>query len=274
VSDPRLQLEDHVAVVTGGGGGIGGAISRRFASEGATVVVNDIDSGLLDATVADAELHGVRAVPVLGDIRDRTVVEAIRTSALRVANGRVDILVNNVGDFRAHGLFVTTTEEDWQAQYAITLEHVIRLTHAIAPTMLARRAGSIVNISTVEALRGVPRQAVYSAFNAAINAFTRSLAVEFGKDGVRVNAIAPDLADTLQTPADWMLGGRPPEAVRRWSPLGRFGAPDEFADVVLFLASAQSSYVTGQVLCVDGGTNAASGWYLNAAGTRWSNVPD
>jgi 2-hydroxycyclohexanecarboxyl-CoA dehydrogenase len=98
--------------------------------------------------------------------------------------------------------------------------------------------------------------------------------VEFGKDGVRVNAIAPDLADTLQTPAEWMLHGRPPEAVRRWSPLGRFGAPDEFGDVVLFLASDLSRYVTGQVLCVDGGTNAAGGWYLNEAGTGWANAPD
>jgi len=133
--------------------------------------------------------------------------------------------------------------------------------------MLAGGAGSIVNVSTVEALRGIPRLAVYSAYNAAVNAFTRSLAVEWGKDGVRVNAIAPDLADTLQTPADWMLHGRPPEAVRRWSPLGRFGTPEEFADVVLFLASDLSRYVTGQVLCVDGGTNAA------AAGTSTTRAP-
>jgi 2-hydroxycyclohexanecarboxyl-CoA dehydrogenase len=140
--------------------------------------------------------------------------------------------------------------------------------------MVERGAGSIVNVSTVEAFRGIPNNSVYSAFNAGINAFTRSLAVELGKDGVRVNAIAPDLADTLQTPAAWMLRGRPPDAVRRWLPLGRFGQPDDYADAVLFFASDLSRFVTGQILCVDGGTNAAGGWYLRADGRGWSNTPD
>jgi NAD(P)-dependent dehydrogenase (short-subunit alcohol dehydrogenase family) len=269
-----VLLADRVAVVTGGGGGIGGAVSRRLAADGATVVVNELDSDLLDATVADVQRDGGRIVPVLGDVRDRATVAALQVAALGVADGRIDVLVNNVGDYRPSKRFVETTEDDWHAQYAITFEHVLRVTHALAPAMLARGSGSIVNVSTVEALRGIPRLAVYSAYNAAINAFTRSLAIEFGKDAVRVNAIAPDLADTLQTPAEWMLHGRPPEAVRRWSPLGRFGAPSEFADVVLFLASDLSSYVTGQVLCVDGGTNAAGGWYLNAEGTGWANAPD
>jgi NAD(P)-dependent dehydrogenase (short-subunit alcohol dehydrogenase family) len=269
-----VLLADRVAVVTGGGGGIGGGVSRRLAAEGATVVVNEIDADLLDATVVDVERDGGRIVPVLGDIRERATVAALQVAALGAAGGRVDALVNNVGDYRPSKRFLETTEDDWHAQYTITFEHVLRVTHALAPAMIERGAGSIVNVSTVEALRGIPRLAVYSAYNAAINAFTRSLAVEFGKDGVRVNAIAPDLADTLQTPAEWMLRGRPPEVVRRWSPLGRLGSPAEFADVVLFLASDLSRYVTGQVLCVDGGTNAAGGWYLDAAGTGWANAPD
>lgn len=267
-------LAGKVAVVTGGGAGIGGGVSRRFGAEGATVVVNEIDAELLDAVVADIEDSGAVAHPVLGDIRDADVVRRLSEVALAADRGRVDVLVNNVGDFRPSGLFLETTEADWGTQYAITLEHVFRVTHALAPTMIARGSGSIVNVSTVEALRGIPRLAVYSAFNAAINAFTRSLAIEFGKDGVRVNAIAPDLADTLQTSGEWMLHGKPPEVVRRWAPLGHFGAPSEFADVVVFLASDMASFVTGQVICVDGGTNAAGGWYLNAAGTGWSNTPD
>jgi 2-hydroxycyclohexanecarboxyl-CoA dehydrogenase len=267
-------LDGKVAVVTGGAGGIGGGVSRRFAAEGATVVVNDIEPDLLAAAVADIVAVGGTAQPVLGDIRDRDVVANLAKTALAVDDERVDVLVNNVGDYRPSRRFVETTEAEWYAQYAITLEHVFRVTHAIAPAMLARGSGSIVNVSTVEAFRGIPRLAVYSAFNAGVNAFTRSLAVEFGKDGVRVNAIAPDLADTLQTPAEWMLRGRDASAVRRWAPLGRFGQPREYADAIVFLASDQSSYVTGQVICVDGGTNAAGGWYLNEAGTGWSNTPD
>jgi 2-hydroxycyclohexanecarboxyl-CoA dehydrogenase len=267
-------LDGAVAVVTGGGGGIGGGISRRLAAHGATVVVNDVDSGLLGATVTDIEAGGRRAVPVHGDIRDERVVEAVADAARDVDGGRVDVLVNNVGDYRPSGLFLKTSPADWNALYALNLEHVFRCTRAIAPAMVERRSGSIVNVSTVEALRGIPGAAVYSAFNAGVNAFTRSLAVELGRDGVRVNAIAPDLADTLQTPAASMLRGRDPALVRHWVPLGRFGHPDDYADVVLFLASPLSRFVTGQVIAVDGGTIAASGWYLRRDQRGWTNLPD
>ena len=124
------------------------------------------------------------------------------------------------------------------------------------------------------AFRGIPVNAVYSAFNAGVNAFTKSLAVELGREGVRVNAIAPDLADTLQTPADMMLRGRDPGLIRSWVPLGRFGEPDDYAQVALFLASDKARFVTGHVIPVDGGTTAASGWYLRADGRGWTNMPD
>jgi len=268
------MLADQVAVVTGGGGGIGGAISRRLAAEGAVVVVNDIDTDLLGAAVAAVERAGGRAVAVPGDIRDPAVVAAVADAAFGVDGGRVDVLVNNVGDYRPSGRFLRTVPDQWQAAYAINLEHVLRCTHAIAPAMVQRRSGSIVNVSTVEAFRGIPGNAVYSAFNAGINAFTRSLAVELGRDGVRVNAIAPDLADTLQTPAAAMLRGRDPAMVRHWVPLGRFGQPDDYADVVLFLASDLSRFVTGHIIPVDGGTTAASGWYLRSDERGWTNLPD
>lgn len=266
-------LADQVAVVTGGASGIGGGISRRLAVEGATVVVNDIDVDRLGATGADIDAAGGRAVLVPGDITDPATVGQLAEVALAVADGQVDVLVNNVGDYRPNGYFLRTTEEQWAALYALNLEHVFRCTQALAPAMRARGSGSIVNVSTVEAFRGIPLNAVYSAFNAGVNAFTRSLAVELGRDGVRVNAIAPDLADTLQTPAEVMLRGRDPELVRQWLPLGRFGQPDDYADVVLFLASDQSRFVTGHVIPVDGGTTAASGWYGRADGQGWTNLP-
>ena len=268
-------LHEKVAVVTGGAAGIGGGVSRRLAGEGATVVINDIDEELLTATVREiGRSDGPDAIAVPGDIRAQATVDEVARVASAVDGGRVDILVNNVGDYRPSGRFLTTSPQEWNALYAINLEHVFRCTRAIAPAMVARGQGSIVNVSTVEASRGIPDCAVYSAFNAGVNAFTRSLAVELGPSGVRVNAIAPDLADTLQTPAAAMLRGRDPAMVRHWSPLGHFGQPDEYADVVVFLASELSRYVTGHVIPVDGGTIAASGWYLRASGRGWTNMPD
>ena len=268
-------LSGRVAVVTGGAAGIGGGVSRLLARAGATVVVNDIDAGLLDTAAAEITAGGGTAVPVLGDIRDSDTVARLRVAALDVAGGRVDVLVNNVGDYRpyAHG-FLAGDEEQWRGQYAINFEHVLRCTHAFLPSMLEQGSGSIVNVSTVEALRGIPNHAVYSAYNAAVIAFTRSLAVEVGGAGVRVNAIAPDMADTLQTPAESMLRGRDPGLTRSWIPLGRFGQPDDYAQVVLFLAGDQSRFVTGQTIPVDGGTTAASGWYGKASGRGWTNLPD
>jgi NAD(P)-dependent dehydrogenase (short-subunit alcohol dehydrogenase family) len=269
------SLADRVAVVTGGAAGIGGAVARTLAAAGATVVVNDIDDNLLATAVADIAGAGGVAVPVLGDIRDAPTVECVVQSAVDVADGRIDVLVNNVGDYRPTSRdFLHSTEEQWQTLYALNLEHVFRLTHAVLPAMVAQGAGSIVNVSTVEAFRGIPANAVYSAFNAGIVAFTRSLAVEVGRHGVRVNAIAPDLADTLQTPAASMLRGRDEGLVASCVPLGRFGQPDDYAAVVAFLAGDESRFVTGHTIPVDGGTLASSGWYARSDGKGWTNLPN
>ena len=266
-------LVNKVAVVTGGGGGIGRAIALRLSGEGAVVVLNDNDAERLDVTVRDIQTLGGEALPVLGDITSSDTIDELARAALGVANGRVDVLVNNVGDYRPAGRFLKTSSDRWDASYALNLEHVFACTRAIAPSMVSQGSGSIVNVSTVEAFRGIPANAVYSAFNAGVNAFTKSLAVELGRDGVRVNAIAPDLMDTLQTPVEAMLAGRDHELVRQWVPLGRFGKPEDCANVVLFLASDLSSFVTGHVIPVDGGTTAASGWYERSDGRGWTNLP-
>jgi NAD(P)-dependent dehydrogenase (short-subunit alcohol dehydrogenase family) len=266
------RLAGRTAIVTGGGAGIGGGISRLLAAEGATVVLNEIEAALAEAARSDIEAAGGRVEPVVGDIRDPAVVE--RTAAAARATGRVDVLVNNVGDYRPNGRFITTAEADWDALYDVNLRHVFRLTRAVLPTMVEQGSGSIVNVSTVEAYRGIPGNAVYSAFNAGVSAFTRSLAVELGRDGIRVNAIAPDMADTPQTPAEWMLRGRDPELVGCWIPVGRFGQPDDYAEVVLFLASDASRFVTGHTIPVDGGTLAASGWFGRPGRKGFTNTPD
>jgi 2-hydroxycyclohexanecarboxyl-CoA dehydrogenase len=267
-------LEGQVAVVTGGGGGIGGAVTRLFGEAGAIVIVNDIDEDLARDAVDDVLAHDGRAISVVGDIRDPQTIDALYDAAVQAEHGRVDVLVNNVGDFRpGRGRFLKTGDEEWEAQYAITLQHVFRVTKKFLPIMVAQGKGAIVNNSTVEAIRGIPNLVAYSAFNAGVMAFTKSLAIDVGRSGVRVNCIAPDMADTLQTPAEAMLRGRHPELIKQWIPLGRFGAPEEYARVVLFLASDASSFVTGHTIPVDGGTMAASGWYGTSDG-GWTNLPD
>lgn len=267
----------RTVIVTGGALGIGGAITRSFLASGATVICVDRDDAasraLADWYAASSNAGGLRLV--VGDVRDPdTARGAVDATAAESGSARVDVLVNNVGDFRPPGRFVNSTEDAWDLHYEMNLKHVFRMTHAVLPSMLAAGSGAIVNVATVEAFRGIPSNAVYSAFKAAVVAFTRSLAVEVGGDGIRVNAIAPDLADTPQTPADAMLAGRDPALVASWVPLGRFGDPSDYAEVVLFLAGDQARFVTGQTLAVDGGTLAASGWFRRYQAKGWTNLPD
>jgi 2-hydroxycyclohexanecarboxyl-CoA dehydrogenase len=264
-----------VAVVTGGGNGIGAGICRRLARGGRHVVINDIDAAAGDLTASQIREDGGHASLVPGAAHDPSVAEAIRALIEDRPDWRLDVLVNNVGDFRpATRTFGHSTAAQWQRLYEVNLLHVFVLTHALLPMMIDQRAGAIVNVSTVEAFRGIPGHVVYSAFKAGVSAFTRSLAVEVGQYGIRVNAIAPDLTDTSQTPRAAMLRGRPESSLRTWLPLGRFGEPDDHASVVEFLASPAAGFVTGHTIPVDGGTLAASGWYGRADGKGFTNLPN
>lgn len=268
------EFEGRVVTVTGAAGGIGRAVTDLFVSTGAVVIANDIDVDALEDLVADgSESTGsgsVVAVP--GDIRHPDTVEHLFSTA--EDHGGPHVVVNNVGDFRpATRDFLTSDEDQWQAMYEINLLHVIRCCHRAAPRMIEQGGGAIVNVSTVESYRGIPGHTVYSAFNAGVSAFTKSLAVELGMHGIRVNAIAPDLIDTDQTPAAAMLRGRDPDLVRQWLPLQRFGRNDDCAAVIGFLAGDAARFVTGVTVPVDGGTLTASGWYRRHDGKGWSNMP-
>lgn len=270
--EPAGSFAGRVAIVTGGAAGIGGGITDAFRKAGDTVVCVDVDRVALDAAAERLPAPAGALVPICADVRDPDT--AARAVAAAGAEGSVDVLVNNVGDFRPPGRFTRSQESAWDAHYEINLKHVFRMTHAVLPAMMAAGRGAIVNVSTVEAFRGLPGGAVYSAFKAAVVAFTRSLAVELGGHGIRVNAIAPDLADTPQTPAAAMLGDRDPALIPSWVPLGRFGQADDYAQAVLFLAGDGARFITGQVLAVDGGTLAAGGWYRRVGVDRWTNMPD
>jgi NAD(P)-dependent dehydrogenase (short-subunit alcohol dehydrogenase family) len=189
------------------------------------------------------------------------------------AHGRVDVLVNNVGDFLRALPFSRSDPSHWDALYRVNLHHVWLVTRAFVSAMISRRAGSIINVSSVEGLRGYPADPVYGALKAAVVHFTRCLALELGRRGIRVNGIAPDL--TLTPQVDY-AADVPPEREHlweSWAPVGRMGLPEDQADPVLFLASEQSRFVTGHTLPVDGGSLAGGGWFWSPARRRWVNRP-
>lgn len=262
-------LAGRVAIVTGGGGGIGRGISERFAVEGARVVVAEIDRDRAEATAAAI---GGAARAVVADVREPSDVERVVGIALDEF-GTVDVLVNNVGHYGgARRPFHEQDREEWAELYAVNLEHAFLCSRAVLPAMVDRRSGAIVNVSTIEAFRGIPSRAAYAAFKAGVTGFTKSLALEYARDGIRVNAIAPDVTETLQVPYSQWVKPEDEHLVPVWVPVGRFGTPDDVAGVALFLASDLSAFVTGTTVHADGGTFAAGGWFRTEEG-GWTNRP-
>jgi NAD(P)-dependent dehydrogenase (short-subunit alcohol dehydrogenase family) len=266
------SLEGKVSVVTGGGGGIGRAISESFAAHGARVVVAERDPERARETADAIRKTGGQALACAVDVQERAGVAELLAATLR-AFGGIDVLVNNVGDFLASKEFAATDEADWEALYRINLKHVFYCCHAFVPRMLEQnRGGSIINVSTIEAFRGIPGCAVYSAFNCGVTGFTRSLALELGPQRIRVNAIAPETTETLQVPISRWIRPEHRAHLPYWIPLGRFGTPDDMAGAAVFLASDLSAWVTGTTIHVDGGALAAGGFYRTPTG-EWTNLP-
>jgi len=268
-------LTDRVAVVTGGGGGIGAATARLFAQHGAHVVIADIDTELARQIADEITASGGSALAVVTDVRDAHQVAGLARSVLDCW-GRADVLVNNVGHWLRHpGDFVETDPQLWDELYRINLHHVFLVTHAFLPAMVDQHAGAIVNVSSLEGLRGYPEDPVYAAFKAAVIGFTRSLAVQVGAAGVRVNAVAPDVTDSLQVPYSQWLSAEEKMQWPQWVPVGRMGLPEDQARVILFLASDLSAFVTGHTIPTDGGTGAAGGWFRSSRrpDREWTNRP-
>jgi NAD(P)-dependent dehydrogenase (short-subunit alcohol dehydrogenase family) len=268
-------LNDRIAVVTGGGGGIGAATARLFADHGAQVVIADIDAELAQLTAEQITASGGSAFAAVTDVREAGQVGELARSVLE-RHGRVDVLVNNVGHWLRHpGNFVDTDPQLWDDLYRVNLHHVFLVTHAFLPAMIGRGSGAIVNVSSVEGLRGYPEDPVYAAFKAAVIHFTRSLAVQVGRDGVRVNAIGPDVTESLQVPYSQWLSAEEQAQWPQWVPVGRMGLPEDQARVILFLASDLSAFVTGHTIPTDGGTGAAGGWFRSSRrpDREWTNRP-
>jgi len=272
--EPSALLTDKVAVVTGGGGGIGRGITEAFAAHGARVVIAEIDAERAAETEAAVRAADGDACAVVTDVRDADQVDALRAATLE-RYGRVDVLVNNVGHYVVRGGadFLDTTPDQWHDTYRANLEQVFLCTRALLPSMIEQGdGGSVISLSTVEAFRAIPRFAVYSALKSGITAFTRSLAIELGGHGIRVNAIAPDLTQSLQIRYDKWVPEDQEHLIPTWVPVGRFGTADDVAGVALFLASDLSAFVTGTTVHADGGSLAAGGWFRREDGT-WTNRP-
>lgn len=266
IDDWSKLLDGRVCVVTGGGDGIGGAITRLFAQHGAVLEVAEIDADRAAAVAADS---GARTTVM--DVRDDAAVEAFAADVLG-RHGHVDVLVNNVGDYRPLVRFEQSTPDSWNDMFEINLRHLLAVTRAFIPSMRERKRGAIVNVHSVEGLRGYPGEPVYGAFKAAAAKFTTDLAVRYGRDGIRANGIGPDLTQTPQV--DYLTGWEDSEHLwESWAPVGRLGWPEDQARVALFLASDMSAFVTGVNIPVDGGSRAGGGWFWSPTERRFVNRP-
>jgi NAD(P)-dependent dehydrogenase (short-subunit alcohol dehydrogenase family) len=268
IPDWGRLLDGKVAIVTGGGDGIGGAISRLFAQHGALVEIAEIDPDRAERTRSEIEAAGGTVRAHVIDVTDPSNAAPLVADVM-AKHGRVDVLINNVGDYRPLVRFQDSTPESWEGMYSINLLHIFAMTRAVIEPMMAARSGAIVNFHSVEGMRGYPGDAVYGAFKAAAAHFSTSLAVTMGRYGIRVNGIGPDLTQTPQV--DYMSG--PDELWPSWAPVGRAGWPEDQARVALFLASDMSAFVTGHNVPVDGGTRAGGGWFYSPTDKRYVNRP-
>lgn len=245
----QAQLSGQVAIVTGAGRGIGAAIARRLGANGATTIVNYRSSAEeAAAVVAAIQEAGGAAESVQADMTDAEAVDALFGRVIE-KYGRLDVVVNNAGVVK-DGLLVTMRDAAWDDVLAVNLTAVQRSTRLALRHMMRARAGSIVNLASIQAVRGGRGQANYAAAKAGVLAMTRAAALEVAERGVRVNSVLPGFIDTDMTA---VIKRRAGDEVLANIPAGRFGTPEDVAGLVLFLCSDDAAYITGQAFTVDGG---------------------
>lgn len=251
-----MRLENRVALITGGGSGIGQAIALLFAQEGAKVVVADLALSRAEETAATIRAAGGDALALKVDVANRSEVEAMAAHAL-ATYGKVDTLVNNAGLSRGSDI-LTIDEATWDLNLNVVLKGAYLCSKALLPSMLANQHGAIINISSVNGLTGIGEEA-YSAAKAAVINLTQNMAVRYGPHQVRANVICPG---TIQTPIWNERVAKDPNVFKKlgqWYPLGRVGQPADVARAALFLASEDAAWITGITLNVDGGLMAGRG---------------
>jgi NAD(P)-dependent dehydrogenase (short-subunit alcohol dehydrogenase family) len=247
------RLEGRIALVTGAGSGIGCAIVKLFAAEGACVYVTDVDGEAARTVAGEISGAGGAAVALTADVSRGQDVTAM-FSAVEQAHGRLDVLVNNAG-LNVRSDFRHLSDADWVKIREVNLDGVVRVARDGFALLHASKRGSLINVASIMAHRGLRQLTAYSATKGAITALTRGLAVEYAPSNIRVNSLCPGFVETPLT-ARALKNPGIQRALIESTPLRRFGSPEEIAKAALFLASDEASYVTGAELAVDGGMSA------------------
>lgn len=247
-----------VAVVTGAGRGIGRAIATLLAESGYDLVLNDLDPTTLAQAATAAEAIGCRVSCVSCDVTAEDAAERI-VAAATASFGRVDAIVNNAGTGLT-AAFVDISPQDWERHFSLHVHASARLCRQAFRDLAASPCAAVVSISSVAATLSLPHRVAYSSAKSAVEGFTRSLAAEWGRDGIRVNAVAPGTIATPLVAENFAKGLLDKDKVLERTPLGRLGDAREVATAVRFLISPESSYITGQTLRVDGGWSIWGGW--------------
>ena len=244
-----MYFSERVAIVTGGGRGIGRAIALKLAEAGATVIINDVgDSEPAEGVAEEIRKMGRESLVVLADVSQSTEVASLVSNTVE-KYGKIDILVNNAGITRDQ-LIVRMSDDEWDKVLGINLKGVFVCSKAVLRPMMKQRWGRIISISSIVGLIGNPGQANYASAKAGIIGLTRTIAKEVASRGITANAIAPGFIDT---PMTQQLPEERKQELMNQVPLGFLGTPRDVAEVVAFLASEEARYITGQVVTVDGG---------------------
>lgn len=251
-----MQLQDKVAIITGAGAGIGRACCLLFAAEGANVVAVDLDPVALSSLAEEVRRPGgkIQTVTIQADVSRAEDVERV-VSVTTENFSAIDILFNNAG-IVPHGKIHETTESDWDRTMAVNVKSMYLMSHAVVPIFLKRRSGVILNTSSAAALRSVVDRAAYSASKGAVLALTKSMAIDYVRDGIRVNCLCPGTIDTPSLRQRLAAFADPEEARKQFvarQPMGRLGTAEEVAKAALFLVSDDAKFVTGTAFSIDGG---------------------
>ncbi|MBU2541080.1 MAG: 3-oxoacyl-[acyl-carrier-protein] reductase [Candidatus Omnitrophica bacterium] len=243
-----MRLKGKLALVTGAGRGIGKEIASCFVREGADLIICDVQPELVEEAARDLSKTGTKVEGLVNDVTDSKQTTEMVNKILDKFS-KIDILVNNAGITRDN-LIIKMTEDDWDKVIAVNLKGAFNCIKAVTRSFLKQRHGKIINVASIIGIMGNAGQANYAASKAGIIGLTKAVAREFGSRGINVNAIAPGFIQTAMTDK---LSKEVQEKMLAQIPLGRFGKPKDVADLCLFLASEDSSYITGQVFIIDGG---------------------
>ncbi|TCM63877.1 SDR family oxidoreductase [Rhizobium sp. BK068] len=244
------RFEGNVAIVTGAGGGIGSAIARRLASEGAFVVVTDVNAKAAAQVASNIEVDGGGATTIAADISKKEECFGLVARAFEL-KGRLDVLVNNAGINR-RGNLLSLSDEDWDLSFTVNLDSMFHLCRAALPHMIAAGGGAIVNTASQWGLYPAPNHIAYNTTKAAVAAFTQNLARDYAPDKVRVNAVCPGEIHTPMLEAGVRRSGKTIADLHKLVPFGRIGKPEEVAALVAFLASDEAAFMCGSLVEITG----------------------